>query len=63
MYQLSVVKWILGGATAFLVGFSKAGVPALGTLLAPLFAHVLPARAQASVRVRPGSIVPVVQAK
>ncbi len=45
IYELSALKWILGGATAFLVGFSKAGVPALGTLMAPLFAHVLPARA------------------
>jgi uncharacterized protein len=45
MNQLLVWQWLLGGATALLVGFSKAGVPALGTLLAPLFAHVLPARA------------------
>jgi uncharacterized protein len=45
MYHLSALTWALGGVTAFLVGFSKAGVPALGTLLAPLFAHVLPARA------------------
>jgi hypothetical protein len=45
VYALSAGKWALAAGTAFLVGNSKTGIPALGILLAPLFAEVLPARA------------------
>ncbi len=38
-------QWALGAACALMVGLSKTGVPGLGILFVPLFAHVLPARA------------------
>jgi len=45
IYALSVGKWAVAGITAIMVGISKTGLPALGILLAPLFAEALPARA------------------
>lgn len=45
IYALSAGKWILAYVTSLMVGISKTGLPALGILLAPLFAEVLPARA------------------
>jgi len=45
IYALSAGKWILAYVTSLIVGISKTGLPALGILLAPLFAEVLPARA------------------
>ncbi len=36
--------WLLGGLAAFLVGFSKTGVPGLGILIVPLMAVVFPAK-------------------
>lgn len=45
IYALSVGKWVLAFVTSLMVGISKTGLPALGILLAPLFAEVLPARA------------------
>ena len=42
---LSAGKWILAYVTSVIVGISKTGLPALGIILAPLFAEVLPARA------------------
>jgi hypothetical protein len=44
VYALSAGKWVLASITALSVGISKTGIPALGILLAPLFAEVLPAR-------------------
>ena len=44
VYALSAGKWVLASITAVCVGISKTGIPALGILLAPLFAEVLPAR-------------------
>ena len=44
VYLLSTGKWILAAVTAVFVGIAKTGLPALGILLAPLFAEVLPAR-------------------
>ena len=45
IYALSTGKWILASVTSLMVGISKTGLPALGILLAPLFAEVMPARA------------------
>ena len=45
IYALSAGKWILAYVTSLMVGISKTGLPALGILLAPLFAEVMPARA------------------
>jgi uncharacterized protein len=45
IYALSAGKWIIAYVTALLVGISKTGLPALGIILAPLFAEVMPARA------------------
>jgi uncharacterized protein len=45
IYALSIWRWVLAAVTAVMVGISKTGLPALGILLAPLFAEVLPARA------------------
>ncbi len=45
IYALSAGKWILAYVTSVIVGISKTGLPALGIILAPLFAEVLPARA------------------
>lgn len=44
VYALSAGKWVLAAFTSLCVGVSKTGIPALGILLAPLFAEVLPAR-------------------
>ncbi len=44
VYALSTGHWVLAGFTALLTGISKTGIPALGIILAPLFAEVLPAR-------------------
>lgn len=45
IYALSVGHWVLAYVTSVMVGISKTGLPALGILLAPLFAEVMPARA------------------
>ena len=45
IYALSAGRWILAYVTSLMVGISKTGLPALGILLAPLFAEVMPARA------------------
>ena len=45
IYALSAGKWALAYVTSLMVGVSKTGLPALGILLAPLFAEVMPARA------------------
>ena len=44
VYALSAGPWVLAAITAVCTGISKTGIPALGILLAPLFAEVLPAR-------------------
>ncbi len=44
VYAISAGKWVLAALTAVLTGIAKTGIPALGILLAPLFAEVLPAR-------------------
>jgi len=44
VYALSIGRWILAGVTALCIGVAKTGIPALGILLAPLFAEILPAR-------------------
>jgi uncharacterized membrane protein YfcA len=45
IYALSAGHWVLAYVTSVMVGISKTGLPALGILLAPLFAEVMPARA------------------
>ena len=42
--HLAPWQWALGAACALMVGLSKTGLPGLGILFVPLFAHVLPAR-------------------
>ena len=44
VFALSAGKWVVASVTALCVGVAKTGIPALGILLAPLFAEVLPAR-------------------
>jgi uncharacterized protein len=44
VYALTAGRWILAGFTALATGVAKTGIPALGILLAPLFAEILPAR-------------------
>jgi uncharacterized protein len=44
VFALATGKWVLAAVTALCVGVAKTGVPALGILLAPLFAEILPAR-------------------
>ena len=44
VYALSAGRWVLAVFTALSTGVAKTGIPALGILLAPLFAEVLPAR-------------------
>jgi uncharacterized membrane protein YfcA len=44
VFALSAGKWVLASITAVCAGVAKTGIPALGILLAPLFAEVLPAR-------------------
>jgi uncharacterized membrane protein YfcA len=44
VFALSAGKWALASVTAVCAGVAKTGIPALGILLAPLFAEVLPAR-------------------
>ena len=44
VYALSAGRWVFAAFTALCTGIAKTGVPALGILLAPLFAEVLPAR-------------------
>ncbi|MGA2639987.1 MAG: sulfite exporter TauE/SafE family protein [Spirochaetia bacterium] len=44
IYVLPAGKWVLAVATALCTGVAKTGIPALGILLAPMFAEVLPAR-------------------
>jgi len=44
IYALTAGKWVLASVTALCTGVAKTGIPALGILLAPLFAEVLPAR-------------------
>jgi len=53
VYALSTGRWVLAAFTAVCAGISKTGVPALGILLAPLFAEVLPAR------VSTGALLPI----
>lgn len=47
--DLTLSSWILGLAAAFLVGFSKTGMPAVGILFVPLMAAAFPARASVAV--------------
>jgi hypothetical protein len=42
---LSLGRWILGAASALLVGFSKSAMPGIAVVFVPIFAEVLPARA------------------
>jgi len=42
--QLELWQWALGALGAFLVGFSKTGIPGLGILSVAIFALVFPAR-------------------
>ena len=44
VYALTTGRWVLAGFTAVCTGIAKTGILALGILLAPLFAEVLPAR-------------------
>jgi len=44
VYALSAGKWVLASVTALCTGVAKTGIPALGIILAPMFAEVLPAR-------------------
>ena len=44
VYALSAGRWVLASVTALCTGIAKTGIPALGILLAPMFAEVLPAR-------------------
>lgn len=44
VFALTAGKWVVAAVTALCVGVAKTGIPALGILLAPLFAEVLPAR-------------------
>jgi uncharacterized protein len=44
VFALAAGRWVLAAVTALCVGVAKTGIPALGILLAPLFAEVLPAR-------------------
>ncbi len=44
VYALTAGKWVLAAFTSLCVGVAKTGIPALGILLAPLFAEILPAR-------------------
>ena len=44
VFAISAGGWVLASFTALFVGIAKTGLPALGILLAPLFAEVLPAR-------------------
>ena len=53
VYALSTARWVLAAFTAVCAGISKTGIPALGILLAPLFAEVLPAR------VSTGALLPI----
>jgi uncharacterized protein len=41
---LSAFQWIVAGISSLMVGLMKTGLPALSTLVVPLFALVLPAR-------------------
>ena len=38
------LSWLVIGICAFLVGFSKTGIPCAGVLVVPLLASVMPAR-------------------
>jgi uncharacterized protein len=42
---LSALQWAIAAACSVMVGLTKTGLPALATLIVPLFAMVLPARA------------------
>jgi uncharacterized protein len=42
---LSTLQWVIASACSVMVGLTKTGLPALATLIVPLFAIVLPARA------------------
>lgn len=44
VFAISAGGWVLASLTAIFVGIAKTGLPALGILLAPVFAEVLPAR-------------------
>jgi uncharacterized protein len=41
---LSAFQWVVAGISSLMVGMMKTGLPALSTLVVPLFALVLPAR-------------------
>ena len=43
--SLSTLQWVTAAACSLMVGLTKTGLPALATLIVPLFAMVLPARA------------------
>jgi uncharacterized membrane protein YfcA len=43
--SLSAAKWVIAAVCSLMVGLTKNGLPALSTLIVPLFAEVLPARA------------------
>jgi uncharacterized membrane protein YfcA len=42
--ELPLASWIVGLTAAFLVGFSKTGVPGLGILIVPMLAVVFPGK-------------------
>jgi len=43
--SLSAVQWVIAAACSLMAGLTKTGLPGLSTLVVPLFAEVLPARA------------------
>jgi uncharacterized membrane protein YfcA len=43
--SLSAAKWVIAAVCSLMVGLTKSGLPGLATLIVPLFAEVLPARA------------------
>lgn len=45
MPVLDAFRWVLGAATAILVGFSKLAMPGIAVVYVPIFTEVLPARA------------------
>lgn len=42
--EMSAINWTVGLAAAFLVGFSKTGLPGLGILIVPMLLTVFPAK-------------------
>jgi len=47
--DLGGFEWAVLGLCAFLIGFSKTGIPGLGILIVPLLAAIFPARASTGV--------------